>query len=100
MVPDEAELAFAGGSQQGRDRKSHGMAEEVIQLVARMAQRRPISHAAARSGITPTNSLTPKWKLGCLGAHQPVTMLTPVTIEFQTMNAAMARTNQRTPRRL
>jgi hypothetical protein len=37
------------------------MTEQVVQRVARMAQRRQISQAVTSSGITPTATLIPKW---------------------------------------
>lgn len=60
VVTDEAELNLACGRQQGGDGKANRMTEQVIQRVARMAQRRQISKAATSSGATAIAALSPK----------------------------------------
>ena len=60
VVSDEAELDLAGGRQQRCDGEANWVAEQVIQGMTGMAQRRKISQAATSSGMEATATLTPK----------------------------------------
>src|SRR5712691_588499 len=100
VVPDEAELSLGRRRQQGHDREANRMAQQVVQLVAWVAQRRPNSQVATSSGMIATATLPPKWMPGALGPHQPVATLNQMTTPFQTRNARTDPTNQSTALRL